>query len=271
MFLRVLLLSYLTFVVIDTMASEEQSYGTGGNFDAYAFRNFGGAGNGLVGFDLSDSGAITDIDLNGSTSSDIYFADFIGNDYSTLYVLKQQSDELVTVDTTTGAETLIGVASSMNSNDIWRGLTWDPLSNQLFAVNLTDLYVIDSTDASTNFIGRASNVLLGGLAADETGILYSVDTFNNNLVSIDPMTGTRSVIGGLGLNISSDQALDFDNGTGVLYWSGCAPSCNVFRRIDTATGSSSSHSTGQLGPSGTQYAGLAIAMTDDLIFRNGFE
>jgi|GEM_PF-5910561 len=258
----------------NSFESDELNF-NGGTFNTYAFRVFGGVGASLVGLDLNNPSSTTDIRNAGSLGR-AYNADFIGDDFSTLYVIKATVNELVEVNTATGAETLVGTLPAIDPSDLWRGLSWDPTTNQLYAVTLNDLYIIDPVDASTTFVGRTVNVLFSGLAANLNGDLYTVDIQRNNLIQIDPITGIGTPISvgpvnGLGMNGQGIQALDFDYGTGVLYWSGCAPGCGGIRTINTSTGVATSYGAVGSGSPQPQYGGFAIARKEDLIFVYGFE
>jgi len=100
--------------------------------------------------------------------------------------------------------------------------------------------------------------------------LYTIEP-----IKIDPMTGNTKNVGDLGIDVSGNQALDFDDTTGTLYWSSCnLLGCGTLRTIDITTGDSSFYEAiGTTIPMGfqIQYGGFAIAKMGYLIFYNGFE
>jgi uncharacterized repeat protein (TIGR01451 family) len=85
--------------------------------------------------------------------------------------------------------------------------------------------------------------------------MYGVDISADVLVQIDPHTGAATSIGTLGIDANHAQSLDFEEGSGILYWAAVDYRGHL-RRIDTTTGNSIS-----LGdfPNGTGVDCLAFA------------
>jgi hypothetical protein len=76
------------------------------------------------------------------------------------------------------------------------------------------------------------------LAADGAGNLYSHDTVDDTLISIDKATGAGAVVGGLGFDARAGQGMDFNDNDGVMYM---ATFNNTsfqaeLRKVDLATG-----------------------------------
>jgi len=257
MFLRMMLCFFCcsTFFSFNAHANEEQLHGSSGPINAYIFRTFAGngvTGVGFVGFDLNNPNTTNTI-RNSSAFLNAHNADFLGDDFSILYLIKGNF-QFVEVDVNTGLETSIGSITLPDPNDLLRGLTWDAVTNQFYLATLVNVYTIDPIDASLSFIGSNTGRLLSGLAADSNGDLYSID---------------------LSVTAQSNQALDFDHVTGILYWSGCSTiTCGTLRTIDITTGNSTLYdSVGSTSTSNfnLQYGGFALATVDDLIFANAFE
>lgn len=85
----------------------------------------------------------------------------------------------------------------------------------------SDLYILDPSDASETVVGNTGHALTG-LAFDPTdGTLYG-STSNNSpsnarsLVTVDPLTGTTTLVGGFGIGSDTLADIAFDS-NGVLY------------------------------------------------------
>lgn len=184
-------------------------------------------------------------------------ADFLDNDFSRLYAIDYTNNLLVTIDTTTGARTIIG---PVVGNGFWAGMT-AAVDGALYASTTncgsnSTLYTISPETAAVTLVGPiAANTCIVDIAINAQGEMYGVDIQTNNLYQIDPNTGAGSVVGSLGVNAQFLQGLDFDQATGVLYWAAYTL-FGEMRVIDTNTGASAS-----LGafPGGDQVAALAIA------------
>jgi hypothetical protein len=166
--------------------------------------------------------------------------DFLLGDFSKLYVVDYDTNTLLTVDTTTGAQTVIGPANPVGGES-WSGITASN-AGMLYASSTTcstsTLYTIDPGTGTATPIGPVSNApCLIDIAVNAAGELFGVDIINDNLVQIDPGSGAGTVIGSLGVAANYAQGMDFDDVTGVLYWAAYTASGEL-RVIDTATGAS---------------------------------
>lgn len=189
---------------------------------------------GLVSFDaLAPAATYTPV----NNSSDwIYAATFVGNDFSKLYVIVNDSWELMpgtygTVDTATGAFTELGQITGAETRT-WGGLTEDPLTGTVYAVNFLDqfgsagatLYTIDFATGQATRIGPIDGPgvnpvrYISGIAVSPAGLMYGIDLYGQSLIAIDKTTGAASVIDGFGLDVQYVQDLKFDPQTGDLYW-----------------------------------------------------
>lgn len=104
--------------------------------------------------------------------------------------------------------------------------------------------------AGTAVLGMSASAIAGP-------IVYSVDTVNDDLYTIDVMTGLSTLIGQVGFD--DVEGLSFQPGTGNLY--GLDDATNQLITIDTATGAGTA-----VGALGTNFSdsGLAFAANGDL-------
>lgn len=189
---------------------------------------------GLVAFDALNP-ASTYTPLNNS-SDWIYAATFVGNDFSKLYVIIDDSWELApgtygTIDTTTGAFTNVGQITGGETRT-WGGLAEDPLTGTVYAVNFVDqigsagatLYTIDFGTGQATRVGPIDGPgvnpvrYISGIAVSPAGLMYGIDLYGQSLLAIDKTSGAASVIDGFGLDVQYVQDLKFDPQTGDLYW-----------------------------------------------------
>jgi len=214
---------------------------------AYALRT-GGSGGDYVRFDLSNPAAPTTI--ASLTNEALYGGDFIGNDFSKEYVINVVFNQLETIDTDTGATTVIGPLSG-DSAFTWSGLKWDPVSDTLYAVAVdggdshsTRLYTVDRATAALTYVADISGVDTGGgiividIAIDQAGRMYGVEIAGDDFIAIDKTTGAAEVVGSIGFDAGFAEGLDFDDSTGLLYFAGYdigADTGNLYT-INLATG-----------------------------------
>jgi hypothetical protein len=189
---------------------------------------------GLVTFDALDPlGTYTPI----NDSSDwIYSASFIGNDFSKLYVIINDGWEnppgtYGTVDVATGVFTSLGHLTGAASS-AWVGLTQDPQTGLVYAVNYTDtlgsangtLYTLDLATGAATRIGAIDGPgvnpirFISGIAISPAGLMYGLDLYGQSLIAIDKSSGAASVVESLGLNVQYVQDIKFDERSGDLYW-----------------------------------------------------
>jgi Immunoglobulin domain/Carboxypeptidase regulatory-like domain/Divergent InlB B-repeat domain len=163
-----------------------------------------------------------------NASTDYASGDFIGGDYSKMYVLDNQNSRLVTISTADGTVTEIGTSGTV-AGEIWAGLTSDDINTILYAsssssacdgTSTSTLYTINPADGTATTIGTIINAFcIMDIAIDSAGNLYGVDTYTDYLVQIDTATGVGTSVGasGLGIDASLGQGLDFDS-SDTLYW-----------------------------------------------------
>ncbi len=191
-----------------------------------------------------------------------FAADFLYGDFSTLYVIDADTQEFFTVDTASGAKTVIGTATPSGS-ETWIGMA-GMNTGQLYAASTTcsghsTLYTIEPTTGAATEVGEVTNAgCLIGIAANADGELYGLDLANDVLLKIDPETGAGTVIGGIGYDANYAQGMDFEEESGILYLAtyNNTASRGELRIADTSTGN-----TTLVGvfPNGAEVDGFSIA------------
>ena len=209
--------------------------------------------------------------------------------FDTLYCV-EGSGGFFTVDTTTGTQTLVGVASIQAPDAVVTGLASDPTTGVMYMVATSEstpgsgdcatdsgLYTVDLTTAVATRIGTIpdlSCIIAAGF--DNSGQLYGYGVVSDNMASIDKTSGSSTILGPLGFNANFAQGMDFDAATDTCYlfaYNDDAPSGSEgeLRTCDTTTGSTAF--VGTLGGVGSfsEISGAGIATADALIFADGFE
>ncbi|MBN2054060.1 hypothetical protein JW905_04020, partial [bacterium] len=158
-----------------------------------------------------------------SGASQFFAGDFVGNDFTTLYVIDYGTNMLSSIDTATGAVTAVG-SCTPSGGQIWTGASGAP-DGTLYAVSvsssLTDanLYTVDVGTGTATLLGAVTGqVGLIDIAYDvASGLFYAVDIVDDVLAVIDPGTLVSTSVGSLGISANYAQGMDFDDSTGVLY------------------------------------------------------
>ena len=150
--------------------------------------------------------------------------------FGTLYCL-EGSGGVFSVDTTSGAQALIGVAATQAPDAVFTGLASDPITGVMYAVATSEsapgtgdcaddsgLYTLDLTTAVATRVGPIPDLSCVIAAAfDNSGQLYAYGVVNDNLVAIDKTSGASTVLGPLGFNANFAQGMDFDGSTNTCY------------------------------------------------------
>lgn len=153
------------------------------------------------------TGAGTLIGSTGYNSVDALTYDTSTN---TLYGMNNSTDELISIDTATGAASAVGSMANAPFNNV-KGMAYDPFSDTLYGVgtlnqsSTMNLFEIDRSDASITDIGAVgASYIVTGLTFDtDTSTLYGVSSaigtsLTDMLISIDTSTGAGSDIATLG-------------------------------------------------------------------------
>ncbi len=175
--------------------------------------------------------------------SSYFGGDFLNGDFSKLWVVDYALNQLSTLDTTTGAKTVVGPMTP-NSGESWTGLKSSSDGNVYAAATTcasSTLYTVDPATGHATAIGPITN---GGcvidIAINNAGEIYGVDLVSDNLLKINPATGAGTVVGPLGIDANYAQGMSFEKDSGILYWAAFNNGAfqGELRTIDTATGAS---------------------------------
>jgi hypothetical protein len=173
-----------------------------------------------VTFDASAPGTLTPI----ATFANMFFAGtFANNDFTRENAVDYPAGDLYTIDTTTGAQALIGSTGTPPGSVT--GIRWDSSTGNTYLMTTTcgatsTLYTMDLTSGATTSVGSSSGTCIIDIAVDPSGLMYGVDIVADTLVAIDKTTGAAAAIGSIGFNANYAQGMDFDGSTGILYLAG---------------------------------------------------
>ncbi|NLW72160.1 MAG: S8 family serine peptidase [Chloroflexi bacterium] len=195
----------------------------------------------------------------GPTINSLYAGDFLAGDFTTLYAISYDDNNLHTVNTTTGEFTLVGAATPPAGK--WSGLSGTP-DGTLYGLTSvcgtsTNLVTVNPITAEVTNLGSLDGIACGIDLAYNTDddMIYIVDIVTDNLFRVDPGTLTATQVGALGVNANYAQGMDFEEDSGILYWAAYTNSAEL-RIIDTNTGASAL--VGAF-PDGTEVDCLAFA------------
>jgi len=166
--------------------------------------------------------------------------DFLGDNFDIMYALNYDTNAFSTIDTATGAETIIGYSTPTGS---WTGMTGTADGSTLYAASSSCgtesyLYEVDPGTGALTLIGpmRAGSCMID-IAINADGDMYGVDIVDDSLYQIDTGTGAATYIGYTGASANYAQGMDFDNASGTLYWAAYTASGEL-RTLDLNTGAS---------------------------------
>jgi len=164
--------------------------------------------------------------------------DFFGDDFSKVYALGNlddwdyTNDELLAIDTTTGAITVIATLAEIQGYGEYVSMAYDPVTNQMYlAGTLYDLWgwpasnVLSVVDVNTGEVTELGTIIssfagnLAGLAFDGAGNLYAHDTWNAQIVSIDLDTMQSTILSQLSIYTDFNSGMDWDPVTQQMYLS----------------------------------------------------
>lgn len=206
--------------------------------------------------DTTAPGSWTEI---GPTATALFAGDFTGGDFSTLYAVSYDDNNLYAVDTATGAATPIG-PTTPPGGETFSGLTGEP-GGELYGLTTscagTSLVMVDPTSGATTNLGALAGIDCGIDLAYNTAedMIYIVDLITDSLFRVDPATLAVTNVGSLGYSANYAQGLDYEEETGILYWAAYSTSGEL-RVIDMTTGASAL--VGAF-PGGTEVDSLAFA------------
>jgi len=210
-------------------------------------------------FDSETPGTLVTL---GPATSYFWAGDFVGSDLTKTYVIRDDNT-LMTVNATTGAETSIGTLAAPPGSETYTGMTYDPATGNVYAsscnITTSSLFLLDVVAATSTRIGAITNSPCSiGLAADDSGNLYSYDLVNDSFLRVDKATGAGTIIGSLGFDANFGQGMDYDSASSTMYMTAFNNSTfqAELRAVDLNTGNTTL--LGTLGtPSVTQLGYVA--------------
>src|SRR5690606_24349418 len=171
-----------------------------------------------------------------------------------------QTDSLVTIDTTSGAITFLGlVTGAAAGNNL--GMTWDNSTGTMYftrSVGGTTLYTLKLTTrvATLGGVVSATEGMID-IACSNDGNLYAW-SLTDSLYSVNKITGAATHIGPLGVNLNFAQRADFDPAGNTLMLAGyIGAGVNNLYEVNLSTGAA----TVICAPPAGEYDGFAIAGT----------
>lgn len=173
-------------------------------------------------------------------TGNIYAGDFLGSDFSQLYVLDDKDSILRRMDIATGVTTQIGLAEKPTGHT-WTGISGSS-TGVLYAVSASGmasrLYQLDPITAQTTLLGEFINApCMIGIALSPLNELFAVDICSDALYRIDPINVQADYVGDLGIDANHAQSIEFDDASGILYWAAFTTFAQL-RVIDTESGAS---------------------------------
>jgi len=182
-------------------------------------------------------------DFTGQTVIGTNATPFYGMDFDptgeVLFALNDTSDELGTIDLTTGAFTGLVPCPPGGGAANWTGLSIDPRNGDFYGSTATDLFLIDPTTGATTLIGPfgTSGALMIDIAINMDGQMYGHDIGDDSIYTIDMVTGAATSVGLTGYAANYAQGMDFDNEDGTLYiFLYIGSGANVYGTVNLATG-----------------------------------
>ena len=238
--------------------------------------------NTLYDFTLPDFAAQTS---RGVTQQSLFALDFSA-DGNTLYGISGSAaasnpSTLFTINTLTGAATVVAPLSGLTAGDSASGLSIDPVSGIAYfsaaggTPLLSRLYTLNLATGALSLIGPLSaptdptGTIFIDIAMNCAGELYGHNIGDDALYSINPSTAATSLIGAHGLAANFAQGMDFDNTDGTLYaFIYLGSGTNRFGSFNLATGAFTTLT--QDNPLG-EFEGAIPGVCSAGIFANGFE
>jgi len=225
--------------------------------------------------------ANTPHDLTPVSRSEVGFmaaGDFYGDDLTQLYAIatndpfRLDDEQLVRIDTTTGALTVVGTLPPAPLGEEYAAMAYNPADGKLYLTStLCDfffasntLYTIDPLTAQVTQLGSLSaldKLCVASLAFDDQGVLYAHDALFSSLLTINLATRFATPVAALDVSAYAGSGMDWDPVSGQLLWAMFNDNTQAaeLRAIDRAIGQTTL--LGGIGPdpSHTFLGFLAVA------------
>ncbi|HEY0231706.1 MAG TPA: hypothetical protein VGC55_10665 [Dokdonella sp.] len=198
----------------------------------------------FVSLDAAVPDTLTNIGALSSSPVLYIGGSFANNDFSTEYAIGYSSADgsssLATIDTSTGAVTVINGALSSDEGAVMIGLRWDGTTNTMYASGVSAdgstsyLYTIDSSTGALTLVGPVPGVLIESLGFDSAGNLYGLDIGGDQIIAMDKASGDFQPLLPLGFDANYVQAMDFDPSTDMLWYAGYNKYGGIMYEIDVS-------------------------------------
>jgi hypothetical protein len=222
--------------------------------------SYGGGNDGnYYSFDAAAPDPFTTI---GPIGGDYIGGSFANNDFSKEYLIGYSTGGFASIDTTTGALTVINPDPGTGFG--CGALRWDASTSTMYGIcadgsgPTSYLYTVDLGTGAFTQVGESDGIFLVSAAFDQSGNMYGLDIAGDQLVAIDKTTGDYQAIGPIGFNANYAQDIDFDPSTGVLWYAGYDKyNLGVMYTLDTTTGTATPVAP---FPNGTEISAFSIAV-----------
>jgi DNA-binding beta-propeller fold protein YncE len=151
----------------------------------------------------------------------------------TIYLTSTGTDELFTVDLSTGTATLVG--SYGTTTVVMHGLEWDGSTGTLYGGSNGNLFTIDTTTGFATQVGASGLTSFTNLVhVPTTNTLYATNSGTDSFYLVDRTTGAMTLIGALGSGSTNPNGLAYNSENGLVYM--VDNSADNLYTIDVATG-----------------------------------
>lgn len=179
-------------------------------------------------------------DFSGQTVVGPNTTPFYGMDFdptaTVLYALNDTTDELGTIDLTTGAFTGLVPCPPGGGAANWTGFTIAQ-DGTFYAATATDLYIIDPATGNSTLVGSFGTTTMIAIAIKPDGEMYGHDITSDSIYQIDPTIGVATLVGPTGYTANYAQGKDFDNEDGTLFiFLYTGGGSNVYGTVNLTTG-----------------------------------
>lgn len=202
------------------------------------------------------------------TITQLIFADDIAGD-GKMYALDNTARNLVRINNI-GAATVIAPLTGIPAAATLSGLSWNSVTNTMYAIASTELYTLNMTTGVATLIGATTGMTLPiWLEINNAGLAFSADVGTDKLFSINLATGAATEIGALGVNLNFAQEADFNKDTNQLYMAAyVGAGVGGIYTINTITGAATL--VGDTTPDNAEYTVFSIANSLEPILNKAF-
>jgi uncharacterized repeat protein (TIGR01451 family) len=176
----------------------------------------------------------------GPEPTNTYFGWDFDETATTLYAHDFNTNQLGTINTSTGAFTVIG--PSAPGTQTFTGLAIDPVTGEAYAMGsdgvVSTLYSLNLTNGVLTSIGNTGTTLMIDMSINCEGVMVGHDIATDSFYTINRATGVATIIGAThGLATNFAQGMDFDNADGTLYvYAYTGGGTNTYGTVNLTTG-----------------------------------